>query len=127
MVLGSSQAMKWVKGLRSERGRGSPLPCLPTARSDWAGLMGGMQVASLGIDLLLRYLPLVRLWRALQLQRGDSSQRLPIYMASLDVVKSFDSIKHDKLMTVVESMLPHEEVCIQDVLCRYCLWRLPCI
>ena len=71
------------------------------------------QVASLGIDLLLRYLPLVRLWRALQLQRGEdgtNTRRRPIYMASVDVVKSFDSIRHDKLMAIVETMLPHQEV-----------------
>ena len=32
-----------------------------------------------------------------------------IYMASLDVVRSFDSIKHDKLMTVVDSLLRDDE------------------
>ena len=33
----------------------------------------------------------------------------PIYMASLDVVKSFDSINHDKLMTVVDDLLSHAD------------------
>jgi hypothetical protein len=32
----------------------------------------GASVASLGIDLLVRYLPLVRLWRALQQQRAEA-------------------------------------------------------
>jgi hypothetical protein len=36
-----------------------------------------------------------------------------IYMASMDVVKSFDSIKHDKLMSVVEGLLPHDAYCIR--------------
>jgi len=32
-----------------------------------------------------------------------------IYMASVDVVKSFDSIKHDKLMTVLDTLLTEQD------------------
>ena len=32
-----------------------------------------------------------------------------MYMASMDVVKSFDSIRHDKLMQVVDTLLADDE------------------
>ena len=69
----------------------------------------GASVASLGIDLLVRYLPLARLWQALRREHAGAGGTPVMYMASLDVVKSFDSIRHDKLMQVVDTLLSHDE------------------
>lgn len=69
----------------------------------------GASVASLGIDLLVRYLPLARLWQALRREDAGAGGSAVMYMASLDVVKSFDSIRHDKLMQVVDTLLSDDE------------------
>jgi telomerase reverse transcriptase len=68
----------------------------------------GASVGSLGVDMLVRFLPLVHLWKALRKQEGEmkgGSAGGRMYMASMDVVKSFDSIKHPKLMAVVDGLL----------------------
>jgi hypothetical protein len=69
----------------------------------------GASVAGLGIDLLVRYLPLARLWQALRRERAAAGGSAVMYMASMDVVKSFDSIRHDKLMQVVDTLLSDDE------------------
>ena len=112
-----------------------PFAVLTGAKRAMPEVMGA-SVSSLGVELLVRYLPLVRLWRSLQAQQQQQQKREQsaadggrgcaaegprrrrrrgsggcemIYMASLDVVRSFDSIKHDKLMTVVDSLLRDDE------------------
>ncbi|KAL0484912.1 telomerase reverse transcriptase [Acrasis kona] len=77
-------------------------------RSDPAPPLLGSSVFN-ALDIYKRYLPFVKLWRWQQSHNAFQSNASKVYFVSVDVKSAFDSVPHDKLLSVMLNKVLKED------------------